>query len=118
MESPKRQYLLNMTINGLGVSMENRALQVNAKFNDFGLHKHNLLQAMIAIDDLYYLASPSKRSFFGEEVVGWLEHSRIHYKENVRIQGKSGFEHRFDIVIPKTEEVSGSCTVTYQQSRA
>ena len=104
LESPKRQYLLNTTINGLGVSLEDKALQVNAKFNDFGLQKHNLLQAMIAIDDLYYLASPSTKSFFREEVVGWLADSRIHYKENVRIQGKSGFEHRFDIVIPQSEE--------------
>ena len=64
LSSPKRQSLLRMTLNGFGVHNENNVLQVRASSTDFALRKHNLLQAMLAVNDLFYLATPMVASLF------------------------------------------------------
>src|SRR5882762_4073748 len=48
----KRQDLLKMTLNGFGVKLNNEALEVHANPENFPLRKHNLIQAMLAVNDL------------------------------------------------------------------
>ncbi|MCY4009156.1 MAG: DUF1829 domain-containing protein [Anaerolineaceae bacterium] len=103
LETPKRRNLLKMTLNGFGVRMESRALQVHASRHNFSLQKHNLLQAMLAINDLFYLSSSVITSLFYEDVVAWLDISRIRYITNLKFAGKSGYDHRYDFVIPKSD---------------
>lgn len=101
-DSPKRQALFNTTLNGFGVQSDGRALEIRASTDNFALRKHNLVQAMLAVNDLFYLASPTIASLFHEDVVAWLEFSDIRYTPNVKFTGKSGYDHRFDFVIPKS----------------
>ena len=57
---------------------------------------------MLAVNDLFYLASPTIASLFYEDVVSWLDLSDIRYTPSVKFTGKSGYDHRFDFVIPKS----------------
>jgi hypothetical protein len=41
-------------------------------------------------------------SIFHEDVVHWLDLHDIRYTPNVKITGKSGYDHVFDFVIPKS----------------
>lgn len=100
--SPKRKQLLVNTLNALGVSNQKGALQVEALPNEFPLKKHNLLQAMLAVNDLFYLAAPVVASLFLEDVTNWLDSSEIRYTPQVKFTGQSGFDHMFDFVIPKS----------------
>lgn len=102
-DSPKRQAMFNATLNGFGVEAKGNALQVKASSNNFSLRKHNLVQAMLAVNDLFYLASPTVASLFQEDVTAWLDLSAIRYTPSVKFTGKSGYDHRFDFVIPKSE---------------
>ncbi len=102
-EGANRQSLLKMTLNGFGVQVEDGSLNVHASPDNFGLRKHNLVQAMLAVNDLFYLASPMVASFFYEDVVEWLELSDIRYTPKVKFTGKSGYDHLFDFVIPKSK---------------
>lgn len=101
-DSPKRQALLRMTLNGFGVETKDQALEVHASPDNFALRKHNLVQAMLAVNDLFYLASPVIASLFYEDVVAWLDLSDIRYTPRVKFTGKSGYDHLFDFVIPKS----------------
>lgn len=101
-DSPKRQALFKMTLNGFGVQLEGNALEVRTSAEKFPLRKHDLVQAMLAVNDLFYLASPTIASLFHEDVVAWLDLSDIRYTPNVKFTGKSGYDHRFDFVIPKS----------------
>ena len=103
LESPKRQALLQMTLNGFGVKLVDGALEVRASKDDFPMRKHNLVQAMLAVNDLFYLASPIVSSLFLEDVVAWLDENEIRYTPNVKFTGKSGYDHRFNFVIPKSK---------------
>ena len=104
LDSPRRQDLLKTTLNGFGVQISGttKALEVRASADDFALRKHNLVQAMLAVNDLFCLASPTVASLFYEDVVAWLDSCEIRHTPNVRFTGKSGYDHRFDFVIPKS----------------
>lgn len=102
--SPKRKALLRTTLNGFGIQLdrEERALEVHASPENFGLRKHNLVQAMLAINDLFYLATPMVESLFYEDVVGWLDLADVRYTPKVKFTGQSGYDHVFDFVVPKS----------------
>ena len=103
MDSPKRQEMLNNVLNGFGVRKNDRALEINASLESFGICKHNLIQAMLAVNDLFYLAWPIASNLFHEDVLSWLDKSQIRYTPNLKFMGISGYDHRFDFVIPKSE---------------
>lgn len=102
LESQKRQDLLRTTLNGFGVQLAGKALQIHASPENFALRKHNLLQAMLAINDMFYLAQPMVASLFYEDVVAWLDLCEIRYTPKVKFTGKTGYDHLFDFVIPKS----------------
>jgi hypothetical protein len=102
LESPKRQELLKMTLNGFGVQLDGKALRVHTSPESFALRKHNLLQAILAVNDMFYLAVPMVASLFYEDVVAWLDLHDIRYTPKVKFTGKSGYDHLFDFVIPKS----------------
>jgi hypothetical protein len=104
-ESPKRISLLQDTLNGFGVKKNKLgALEVLATRGNFSQRKHNLLQAMLAVNDLFYLAEPMIVSIFKADVAAWLDKNDIRYTPDAKFTGKSGFDHRFDFVIPKSHE--------------
>ena len=96
--------LLHTTLNGFGVKLAGSAIEVEASRENFALKKHNLLQAMLAVNDMFYLASPMVSSIFYEDVVAWLDQNEIRYITNVKFTGKSGLDHHFDFVIPKSKK--------------
>jgi len=100
--TPKRQELLKMTLNGFGVKENHDELLVTATAENFPIRKHNLIQAMLAVNDLFYLAEPVIKSLFYEDVVTWLDAIDVRYTPNVKFTGVSGYDHRFDFVIPKS----------------
>lgn len=102
LESPKRQDLLKLTLNGFGVQMDGKALQIHASPENFALRKHNLVQAMLAVNDMFYLAVPMVASLFYEDVVAWLDVHEVRYTPKVKFTGKTGYDHLFDFVIPKS----------------
>jgi len=102
LESPKRKKLLESTLNGFGVALQVAALEVHATPDNFALRKHNLVQAMLAVNDLFYLATPMVTSLFYEDVMAWLELNEIRYTPKIKFTGTSGYDHLFDFVIPKS----------------
>ncbi len=104
-DSPRRQDLLRTALNGFGVQISetSKELEVRASASNFALRKHNLVQAMLAVNDLFYVASPMVAGLFYEDVVAWLDTCEIRYTPNVRFSGRSGYDHRFDFVIPKSK---------------
>jgi Domain of unknown function DUF1829/Domain of unknown function DUF1828 len=98
----KRQDLLKMTLSGFGVKLNKEALEIQASAETFPLRKHNLIQAMLAVNDLFYLAKPMVESLFFEDVIAWLDANEIRYTPKAKFTGISGYDHLFDFVIPKS----------------
>ena len=104
LERPKRQDLLKVTLNGFGVQLQDNRLEVHASPENFALRKHNLVQAMLAVNDMFYLAAPMVANLFYEDVVAWLDVHDIRYTPNVTFRGKTGYDYHFDFVIPKSRQ--------------
>ncbi len=106
LDTPKRRSLLHVTLAGFGVrrAQGGDALTVRASQSDFALQKHNLVQAMLAVNDLFYLATPTIANLFHEDVAAWLDESSVRYSPRVKFSGESGYDHLFDFVIPKSSE--------------
>lgn len=104
LQSPKRQELLKMTLNGFVVQLRGNAMEVHASPDNFALRKHNLVQAMLAVNDMFYLAVPMVASLFYEDVVAWLDVHDIRYTPKVKFTGKTGYDHLFHFVIPKSRQ--------------
>ena len=102
--TPKRQELLKMTLNGFGVRWNSGVLEVTASPESFPLRKHSLMQAMLAVNDLFYLAEPMVKSLFYEDVVAWLDTAEVRCTPSVKFTGKSSYDHLFDFVIPKSSK--------------
>jgi len=102
LDSPKRQTLLRTTLNGFGVQLARGRLEIRASADNFALRKHNLIQAMLAVNDLFYLASAVVMSLFMEDVSDWLDLNDIRYTPKVKFTGKSGYDHLFHFIIPKS----------------
>jgi len=106
LDSRKRKELLVLTLNGFGVKIKDEALIVPASNDNFALRKHNLVQAMLAVNDLFYLSMPMVASLFLEDLTSWLDTYEIRYTPRVKFTGKSGYDHLFDFVIPASKKYS------------
>ncbi|MCD4783035.1 MAG: DUF1828 domain-containing protein [Candidatus Eremiobacteraeota bacterium] len=98
--TPRRKNLLNTIINGFGVRLKGEELFVESNKKNFPRMKHNLLQAMLSVDDLFALASPSIAQFFLEDVETFFLEKNIRYIKDVKFAGKSGYDQKFNFVIP------------------
>ncbi len=102
LDTEKRRDLLKITLNGFGVALNREALEVHATAENFPVRKHSLIQAMLAVNDLFYVSKPVVESLFFEAVIAWLDANDIRYTPRVKFPGTSGFDHFFDFVIPKS----------------
>ena len=102
LDTPKRQAILKMILANLGVQVADGRLEVQASPHEFGRRKHDLVQAMLAVNDMFSLASPIVESLFYEDVQVWLDVNDVRYTPQVRFTGQSGYDHKFDFVIPKS----------------
>ena len=104
LETHKRRSLLTATLQGFGVQKNDDALFVKANANNFALRKHNLVQAMLAVNDMFVLSVPMVSSLFHEDVSAWLDANDIRHTPLVKFTGKSGYDHTFDFVVPASRQ--------------
>lgn len=103
-DTERRSQILTSILNGFGVQRDGDALFVHATPEDFPSRKHNLVQAILAVDDLFYLARPVVASLFVEDVSAWLDSHDVRYTANIKLTGKSGYDHTFNFVIPASRK--------------
>ena len=106
LDSPRRKEMFQTILNGFGIEFENGNLCVKTSTDSFPEKKHDLIQAMIAVNDLFYLSKPQIQNLFFDDVVTWFDTNDIRYMQDVKFVGKSGFDNRFDFGIPKSKNYS------------
>lgn len=102
LESQRRQSLFKSILGGFGVVQAGDELTTVAHNGDFPQRKHALIQAMLAVGDLFATAKPHVQSLFLEDVAAFLDSIQARYVPNVQFVGKSGFQHKYDFAIPKS----------------
>src|SRR5487761_1368307 len=100
--SENRQRMLQTILNGHGVQEKAGELFVEASPENFPQKKHSLLQAILSVNDMFMTARQHVAGFFLEDVKHFLEEISARYSPDVVFQGKTGFTHHFDFLIPKS----------------
>lgn len=72
-ESAKRKALLHEVLQGFGVTLRDGELTVSADTQSQPQQMNNLIQAVLAVNDLFCLAQPTVYPFFTEDVSQWLD---------------------------------------------
>lgn len=102
--SPKRRDLLQVILNGYGVQCSaSYELYVTATQQTFAQKKHMLLQAVIAVGDMFMMSRANVSSLFLEDVQKYFEDHDIFPISNVSFVGRSGKNHHFDFVLSRTK---------------
>lgn len=104
LDNDHRQRLLQTALNGFGVKLNKNRIEAYATNANFPIKKHNLIQAMLAVNDLFYSLRSSTRSTFYEDVYNWLDSNEIRFSSNIKLPGISGYDYSFDFVIPKSKK--------------
>lgn len=101
--TPKRENLLRTTLNGFGVKMNgNDELFIEANSSNIGQKKHYLLQAILTVNDMFNLASETVQSLFKEDVEIYFKANDIYYSKDIKIAGRTGYDHNIDFLITGT----------------
>lgn len=100
----KRKAHLAAVLHGFGVRLDGEEIAVESSVEDFPQKKHNILQAILAVNDMFVMAEEHVLSLFKEDVALFLESHRIAAFSDFKLSGKSGFDHKFDFGLPKTTQ--------------
>lgn len=99
----KRKKELNTILNGFGIQLGNDEIYIHTTPENFAYKKHNLIQALLSINDMFVMAKNKVSSLFFEDVGLFFDNHDIRYISNVSIEGKSHLGHKFDFIIPKSK---------------
>jgi hypothetical protein len=103
--TPKRDSILKTVLNGFGVKMNAEdELFVEATASNIGQKKHYLLQAILAVNDLFNLAQETVFSMFKEDVELYFQINDLVFSKDIKLSGKSGFDHNIDFLVPKFKD--------------
>jgi len=114
LSSPKRQRILKTILQGFGVNMVEGALRVEVNRSNLSRRKHNLIQAMLSVDDMFVMARAQVLSLFREDVEQFLRANAIRFTAMIKLAGRTGFDHTFDFVIPSSPKAPERTTTCYQ----
>lgn len=105
LNSERRQKIFQTTLNGFGIKYDkgSEALFVETNSNNIGQKKHYFIQAILAINDMYSLSKESVFSLFNEDIERFFKENEIIYVKDVRLAGRSGFDHKLDFTIPASK---------------
>ncbi len=101
--TPKRKATLETMLRGFGVRVENKQLVVEASQKNLGQRIHSLIQAMLAVNDMFVMAQPRVASVFWEDVKAFFDDHEIRYSASVKLTGHTGFDHAIDFLIPHSK---------------
>ncbi|MBI4721503.1 MAG: DUF1828 domain-containing protein [Candidatus Stahlbacteria bacterium] len=104
LSTENRLQVFNTILNGFGIQLQGDELIVEARGNNFPQRKHNLIQAILAVNDLFVTAEPMVSRFFKEDVEKYLRTHQIRFTSSVKFAGKSRLDHSFDFVIPASQK--------------
>ncbi len=101
--SKKRRDLLDTLLLNYGIGIENNELTIETDIEGFAQSKHNLLSAIIEINDMYVLSEPHIASIFKEDVRNYLDAQNIIYTPDFTCTGSTGLRFNFDFQIAKKD---------------
>ena len=97
-----RHKMLNRIAVNYGVSITNEDITTVATAHNFPQKKHMMIQAMLAIDDLYIASPESVKDFFLEDIETYFASNDIICTKDFSLIGKTGTIYTYDFHFQRT----------------
>lgn len=101
--SDKRNKQLEIALNGFGIFKADDELFVTASSSDYARKQHNIIQALISVNDMFVPGRPGGK-FFYDEVESFFNSIDARYAPNVSIEGRSHLSHKFEFLISRSKK--------------
>lgn len=101
--SAKRARILEVALNGFGITRNGDELTVQARVDELPLKQHALLQAILSVNDMFMTARPLVQTLFQEDVEQFLRLNKVRFTAEIQFVGHSRLPHKFDFVVPASE---------------
>ncbi|WP_103569151.1 DUF1828 domain-containing protein [Campylobacter concisus] len=102
--SQKRVRQLEIALNGFGIlKNKDNELFVSATALDFARKQHNVIQALISVNDMF-VPSKGNNGFFYDEVENFFNNIDARYTTNISVEGKSHLSHKFEFLISRSKQ--------------
>lgn len=100
LDTDRRRIIFNDTLRGFGVNLDNNELTIKTTATSFPQKKHNLIQAILSVNDMAQLSRSNTNRIFLEDLKAWMKMKKVRCNYDVNITGGSGLQHQFPIIIP------------------
>jgi hypothetical protein len=102
--SRTRYKIFTDIINAFGVSENSGRLEIKTTLERFPIAKNRLLQALMRINDLEFLATNNVKSAFNDVLTEFFDTRHVYYTAGIEIPGVSGVSSFFDFAIPNNKD--------------
>jgi len=101
-----RHRMLNKIAAKYNVSVVGEEIVTTATIHNFPQKKHMMVQAMLAIDDLYVVSPETVKDLFLEDIETYFIANGIYFSVDFSLLGKTGTIYTYDFHIQRTKEKS------------
>ena len=102
-QGTKKYNKINQIIRNFSLSLNGEQITVTTKESQFPQKKHAMVQAMLAIDELYETEPRTGKDFFAEDVKTYFDDHHIYYADGVSFEGKSGSTATYDLLFQRNQ---------------
>ena len=103
--TPARKAMLEYLTRRAGISIENTGnLTVSCAEAELAQKKHDLIQTILTVNDMFY--SYDTATCFNSVIAKWLVDKNVPFISDYKIEGVSGLDNFFDIIIPASRQGS------------
>lgn len=102
----RRKMIFNQILCRLGIQYDERekALFIKCDKSKLPVAQHSLMQGMLDVNDMFYLANRTVKSLFYDDVCKFFDENDIFYSKDINIVGKSGLNHSFDFLLQRNKK--------------
>ena len=99
-----RKLMLDRIISNFSLHLDNNAITTVASPKNFPQKKHLMVQAMLAIDDMFEVSSENVKSFFIDDIQSFFDENEIYYSRDFSLIGKTGSLYSYEFHLQRTKQ--------------
>jgi hypothetical protein len=98
----KRKLMLDRIIQTYSLQLNENAILTTATASNFPQKKHQMVQAMLAIDDMFELSTENVKDFFVEDIETFFKANDIFFSRDFSLIGKTGSLYTYEFHFQRT----------------
>lgn len=103
-ETPKRKDMRDKILKNFSLQLDGNAITTITSTRDFSQKKHQMIQAMLHIDDMFSISRNNIQNFFVEDIVTFFDANNIFYTADFSLIGKTGSIYTYDFLFQRTSQ--------------